>query len=176
MQAQRRCALALHSVSEVDRLWLIARLPASLVRQMNLMLDELRVLGIPGDSNLVRQTLLAPSEQRRVQTVRSSPVIPARQLGLLVVGEPAVLIACALVDRSAADRETALAEIPFGQRAAVRDVLRRLDTHVPPFAPALMEAIKQELAKKTVQLPRGTSHRAIDRIRAGASRIAGVFA
>jgi hypothetical protein len=95
---------------------------------------------------------------------------------MLLGGEPATLIACALVDRSAAEREIVFADIPFGQRAAVRDALRRLDTQAPPAAPALIEAIKQELADRAAPQPKGGRDRAIDRFRARVSRISGVFA
>ena len=53
----RKAAMFLHSMTEVDRRWMLARLDPAQRSRLDALLDELRALHFPVDPTLVRESL-----------------------------------------------------------------------------------------------------------------------
>jgi len=75
----RRAALLLHSMTGVDRDWMLSRLPVAHRRRLQSLLDELKRLGFEADPSLVREAIAAS---------RSAPTPPAMNASGAPSGAP----------------------------------------------------------------------------------------
>jgi hypothetical protein len=134
----RRAALLVHAMSEGDREWVLGALPPHQRVELEILLDELRELGIPPDDALLREVF----EAAVAQTVPATPVdrlyrLPADRvpaLARVLQKEPPRLVATLLALRDWPWRSELLRSLPaqlaaqFGASSQAR-------------APALQEAV-----------------------------------
>jgi hypothetical protein len=166
--AQRRSALALHSMSSADREWMLARLPAEAGARLTALVDELRSLGLPPDPQLVKSAVSAPAVAALGHAARP----PVLRLAALLSDEPARLVAHALTTLPPEDRERVMDALPLARRPRIRTELLAIERRLTPPAPALVEAIAQEL-RASVPIGQAPAPRALDRLRARLRRLAG---
>ncbi len=118
----RQAALTLHALPQSDRNWLLDALEPEDREQLNQLLEELRTLGIPGDSGLV-------AELAKAEVPAASP---RDWLGALdAVGASALA--------------TVLRPQPVEFARAVLSLAAGTPQAGPPMAPALARAIRTTL-------------------------------
>lgn len=148
----RRAALLVHAMPPADREWLLGSLAPHHRVELELLLDELRELGIPRDEAMLREIVAAPPQARPATAVeRMETITPAQvaRLAHLLRQEPPQLAATLLALRAWPWKDTvarALAPLvkparplraPALQHALCESVLRRLaaaETLAPPPA------------------------------------------
>ena len=163
--ASRQCALALHSLGQEDREWLLGQLPAPRIEQLRPMLAELSMLGIPADPALVREAL---HDARDAKDARADS---AADLPRVLIGEPDRLVAHVLAKRTAAHREIALQGFPADRRDAVLKTLH--DVSGAAFGgPALARFIEAELSRRTIRRETSAPVRWTTRLRAAFAGVA----
>ncbi len=115
----RRGALALHALSDQDQRWLLARLPVARRSELEALVAELQVLGVPADHRVAQAAIghdrrahrSAPAAKPPLKGVEAAMPIfksaSAAQLGELLQHEPAALIAHALALHGSSEDENA---------------------------------------------------------------------
>lgn len=88
--AARRAALLLHAMAPADQAWLLAALPGAQRARLDVLLAELRELGIAADSSLLRELTQVgdsapPTARQRLAQLDSSQV---KALAQVLAGEP----------------------------------------------------------------------------------------
>jgi hypothetical protein len=186
--ALRRCALALHGVSEEDRRWLLAKLPADRISELDLLLVELKSLGIAADPATARAALRstaasAHTVRRPSRTTRSDPKrdaledTPPGELARVLQHEPPSLIVHVLGMLGRETEEAVLAQINAPKRRQVQELLqtaRPVAGHRSRLSEALRDELRTRLAPPPgAPLPGPGS--AVAKWQAGWARVAGVF-
>lgn len=141
----RRAALVLHAMSDADRDWMLASLPAAHSRLLQPLLAELNLLGLSRDPELVRQIAAAlTSADAAASPAASVKAKEVQRLATHCAGEPPELLAHLLAMQPALRAEV-LACLAAPQREAIALLEDSL-----PAAPALREflrvATRQDLA------------------------------
>jgi len=155
--ALRRCALTLHALGAHDRGWLLAKLPASQREELDRLLGELQLLGIPAEPQLARAALKG-SLDRAVETAPVAPAQAGRSGGIdfldpsqagalaqVLQHEPAALIAH-VVGLRGTTGEAVLEHLTAPKRRQVQELMSsgpRANT-----APRLSEALAEELSAR----------------------------
>lgn len=101
----RRAALALHALCDVDREWLLQRLPAARGALQELLI-ELRELEMPADAAIIRAALGEAAVSIHVSGAQ------AASLSLVLAAEPPALQGQLLATLNEAERLSVLAEWP----------------------------------------------------------------
>lgn len=94
----RKAAMLLHSMTEVDRRWMLARLAPAQRSRLNDLLAELAALDFPIDAALVRECLEAANDAEPTEALRHAGMSgwSADQAAEVLLGEPDDLIALVL--------------------------------------------------------------------------------
>ena len=94
----RKAAMLLHSMSEVDRRWMLARIDRAQRTRLEGLLDELTALEFPVDADLVRESLKAGTASTVAPTPRATDMSgwTAEQAAGVLLAEPDDLIALVL--------------------------------------------------------------------------------
>lgn len=94
----RQAAMLLHSMTEPDRRWMLARLEPAQRTRVHALLEDLHALDFPIDAALVRESLEAAVHGDRVATPRSTGMSgwSADQAANVLLDEPDDLIALVL--------------------------------------------------------------------------------
>lgn len=150
--AARRSALLLFGLPQQDQRWLLERLPAAERERLQLLLDELREMGIAPD-RATAMRLLQEASDRLPSPADSAGhagsaaavlrrVDPAR-LALALKDEPTALLARLLAGQSADWRRTFLTQVPAAKR--VKLAAATGEPHSQP-SPALAPAPRLDAA------------------------------
>lgn len=114
----RRAALMLHAMEPADRGWLLTRLTAAQQGPIGAALEELRALGIPRESRLLRQAIeaLAPVAKRvdDAAYLQSLTVPQCMHLAGLLAAEPPSLAEKLFSIRTWPWTHAVLAQLPPG--------------------------------------------------------------
>lgn len=153
----RKAALLLHGLSEPDRAWLLAQLPAPQRALLERLLEELQALGIPADGELVAEAVArsAPAaagragspadgpEQRIAELERASPA----RLVKLLSGEPPGVVARLLQLREWPWRAELLRQLGSERADRVRALQAAMGPGASPAALAgrLVERVVERL-------------------------------
>ena len=159
--ALRRCALALHSVGQADRTWLLGQLPLSQRATLEQLVSELQTIGIPRDPQVARVAL---GSLRPASVDRNSPgetgdtghaadggvsVAPPSELAQLLKDEPPALIAPVLGLESRERCDAVLIQLSASKRRQVQELLAEGSVHCSDAsAPKLREALSQEVSQR----------------------------
>lgn len=150
----RRAALALHSVSELDRAWMLGAISQEQRGQLEPLLQELEGLGIPREPAVLHEMVAAAMRMEpALETLELARGLEPEDLGRIAAAlkaESPALVAAILGAPGWPWREEILARFDDEFRAAVRRAL-----FVRKSAPALEQAIAGELRRV---LPEHSKH------------------
>lgn len=127
----RRAALALHSLGQADRDWLLQQLPPTEQHSLAGLLAELNELGIAPDAAVIRAALNEASPSETMSAVH------ARELCLVLASEMPAMQGLLLAALPEAQRAAVLRHWPYELVACPRAVAERA------WAPVVHDAVMQ---------------------------------
>lgn len=155
----RRAALVLHSLHDADRAWVLEALPASQRSIIQPLLDELRQLGIPRDSelsNILPTPSVSPPGVGRASALEELSSEGVRSLAQVLREEPLQVTACLLGARAWAWQEELLGQLDPSSSARVRAMLPMLARGASLQA-AVLDALETAIPAAPVALAARTA-------------------
>jgi hypothetical protein len=148
-----RAALVLHALADADREWVMAALATEQRGRLELLLRELRQLGVPAEAELLDEAVAAAgsaSEGGPRDALEALDDEGFAALAVLLAAEPPRLVSALVAARPPGWSARLLAKLPPAPAATVR-------TQRAASAPALEAALRLQLA---ACLPAGQAVRA----------------
>lgn len=150
---KRSAALTLHGLSAPDRQWLLAQLDPQHRTQLQILLDELVLLGIPSDPELVQVAIHRPkTTASQEESGRGVMVGTPESLAAILGGEPDSMIGIVLstIDRSHA--QEVLQKMPADRLGPIRAAIDRAPKSATALNEAILEAIRHRLVRNEKDL------------------------
>lgn len=146
MNGERKAALALASLGDTDRAWMLERLAEPQRARVATLLDELREMRVPFDRELVKQLAPQPEAPHGLHAFDAQAVLGALE------DEPDWLVALVLRARAWPWRAGLLQRLPAERRSRIGRALPHGLELGPKLVAAVLAAV-DERAQKTDRTP-----------------------